>query len=146
MLSFLWQKCQFEIKETREQIRERYIGDKAKADCPVCRKRAIRMTDFSAGHIVAEACGGVTDSSNLMPICGNCNSWMATTNLYEYCRKEFEREQEEMKERCKNMDYSGFLAHKSTSETSWCVILQFDICGKNIYKNIEKNRRKIFLQ
>jgi 5-methylcytosine-specific restriction endonuclease McrA len=81
-------------KETREQIWERYIGDKAKADCPVCRKRTIRMTDFSAGHIVAEACGGVTDSSNLMPICGNCNSRMATTNLYDYCRKEFGREPE----------------------------------------------------
>lgn len=38
-------------KETREQIWERYIGDKAKADCPVCRKRTIRMTDFSAGYI-----------------------------------------------------------------------------------------------
>jgi hypothetical protein len=78
-------------KETREQIWERYIGDRAKADCPVCRKRTIRMTDFSAGHIVAEACGGATDSSNLMPICGNCNSRMSTMNLYDYCRKEFGR-------------------------------------------------------
>jgi hypothetical protein len=81
-------------KETREQIWERYIGDKAKADCPVCRKRTIRMTDFSAGHIVAEACGGPTDSSNLMPICGNCNSRMSTMNLYEYCHKEFGRDPE----------------------------------------------------
>ena len=35
-----------------------------------------------------------------------------------FTRQREEREQEEMKERCKNMDYSGFLAHKSTSETS----------------------------
>jgi 5-methylcytosine-specific restriction endonuclease McrA len=78
-------------KEAREQIWERCIGDRAKADCPVCKKRTIRMTDFSAGHIVAEACGGATDTTNLMPICGNCNSRMGTTNLYEYTLKEFGR-------------------------------------------------------
>jgi len=78
-------------KETREQIWEHYIGDRAKAECPVCRKRTIRMTDFSAGHIVAEACGGATDATNLMPICSNCNSRMSTMNLYEYCQKEFGR-------------------------------------------------------
>ena len=79
-------------KEMREQIWETYIGDHAKADCPVCQKRVIRMTDFSAGHIVAEACGGETNVGNLMPICGNCNSRMATKNLFEYCLAEFGRE------------------------------------------------------
>jgi hypothetical protein len=79
-------------KEMREQIWETYIGDRAKADCPVCQKRVIRMTDFSAGHIVAEACGGETNVGNLMPICGNCNSRMATKNLFEYCRAEFDRD------------------------------------------------------
>jgi 5-methylcytosine-specific restriction endonuclease McrA len=78
-------------KEAREQIWEKCIGDRAKTECPVCRKRTIRMTDFSAGHIVAEACGGATDTTNLMPICGNCNSRMGTMNLYDYCLKEFGR-------------------------------------------------------
>jgi hypothetical protein len=79
-------------KEMREQIWETYIGDHAISACPVCHKRYIRMTDFSAGHIVAEACGGETNVRNLMPICGTCNSRMATKNLFEYCRKEFDRD------------------------------------------------------
>jgi hypothetical protein len=78
-------------KEAREQIWERCIGNRAKTECPVCKKRTIRMTDFSAGHIVAEACGGATDTTNLLPICGNCNSRMGTMNLYDYCLKEFGR-------------------------------------------------------
>jgi 5-methylcytosine-specific restriction endonuclease McrA len=78
-------------KEAREQIWEHCIGNRAKTECPVCKKRTIRMTDFSAGHIVAEACGGATDTTNLMPICGNCNSRMGTMNLYDYTLKEFGR-------------------------------------------------------
>jgi hypothetical protein len=35
-----------------------------------------------------------------------------------FTRQREEREREEMKERCKNMDYSGFLAQFSTSGTS----------------------------
>jgi hypothetical protein len=79
-------------KEMRDTIWEKYIGNKATADCPVCQKRVIGMTDFSAGHIEAEATGGVTDVTNLIPICGNCNSRMHTTNLYEYTRKNFGRD------------------------------------------------------
>lgn len=79
-------------KEIREHIWEKYIGDKAKADCPVCQKRIIRSTDFSAGHIVAESCGGATDVTNLVPICCNCNSRMYTENLYDYTRRNFGRD------------------------------------------------------
>jgi hypothetical protein len=79
-------------KSIREEIWEKYIGDKAKADCPVCLKRPIRMTDFSAGHIEAESRGGATDATNLIPICSNCNCRMSTENLYAYTRKNFGRD------------------------------------------------------
>jgi 5-methylcytosine-specific restriction endonuclease McrA len=81
-------------KEMREQIWEAYMGNCAKGPCPVCQKREIRMTDFSAGHIIAEACGGPTDVSNLMPICGNCNSRMRTENLFEYAARHAKKEPE----------------------------------------------------
>ena len=74
-------------KEMREQVWEAYMGNCAKGPCPVCQKREIRMTDFSAGHIVAEAAGGATDASNLMPICSSCNVRMRTENLFEYAAK-----------------------------------------------------------
>jgi 5-methylcytosine-specific restriction endonuclease McrA len=71
----------------REEIWDKYIGDKAKAKCPVCQTSVIRMTGFSAGHITAEALGGVTNITNLVPICGHCNSRMSTENLFEYTLK-----------------------------------------------------------
>jgi hypothetical protein len=68
----------------REEIWDKYIGDKAKAKCPVCQTSDIKSTKFSAGHIIAEAHGGVTNITNLVPICGHCNSRMSTENLFEY--------------------------------------------------------------
>ncbi len=78
--------------EMRDTIWEKCIGDKARTYCPVCQKREIGMTNFSAGHIEAEATGGVTDVTNLIPICSTCNNRMHTTNLYEYTRKNFGRD------------------------------------------------------
>jgi hypothetical protein len=71
----------------REEIWDKYIGDKSKALCPVCQTSLIKSTKFSAGHIVAEAAGGVTNITNLVPICGHCNSRMSTDNLFEYTQK-----------------------------------------------------------
>lgn len=76
----------------REHAWKRYIGNLAETNCPVCDDNKIKMTNFTAGHIVAEACDGVTDKDNLMPICNTCNVRMATKHLYEYCRKEFGRD------------------------------------------------------
>ena len=75
----------------REQIWKKYVGREIDCACPVCQIRLISMTDFSAGHIIAEATGGVTDITNLVPICGNCNSRMSTENLFEYTRKNYMR-------------------------------------------------------
>ncbi len=76
----------------REEIWDKYIGDKAKAKCPVCQTSDIKSTKFSAGHITAEAHGGVTNITNLVPICGHCNSRMSTENLFEYTMKNHMRE------------------------------------------------------
>jgi len=76
----------------REEIWDKYIGDKAKAKCPVCQTSDIKSTKFSAGHIIAEAHGGVTNITNLVPICGHCNSRMSTENLFEYTMKNHMRE------------------------------------------------------
>jgi hypothetical protein len=76
----------------REQIWKKYIGRTIDCMCPVCQTRLISMTDFSAGHITAEAMGGATDVTNLLPICGNCNSRMSTENLFEYTLKNYMRE------------------------------------------------------
>ena len=75
----------------REQIWKKYIGRVIDCACPVCQTRLISMTDFSAGHIIAEATGGVTDITNLVPICGNCNSRMSTLDLFEYTQKNYMR-------------------------------------------------------
>ena len=75
----------------REEIWDKYIGDKSKAKCPVCQTSIIKMTGFSAGHIIAEAVGGVTNITNLVPICGHCNSRMSTENLFDYTLKNYMR-------------------------------------------------------
>lgn len=75
----------------REQIWKKYIGRVIDCPCPVCQTRLISMTDFSAGHIVAETTGGATDITNLVPICGNCNSRMSTMDLFEYTQKNYMR-------------------------------------------------------
>lgn len=75
----------------REEIWDKYIGDKSKAKCPVCQTSIIKMTGFSAGHITAEAAGGVTNITNLVPICGHCNSRMSTENLFDYTLKNYMR-------------------------------------------------------
>ena len=76
----------------REQIWKKYIGREIDCLCPVCQTRVIGMTDFSVGHIISEATGGVTDITNLVPICGNCNSRMSTENLFEYSKKNYKRD------------------------------------------------------
>lgn len=76
----------------KEAVWDRCVGsDCAKIKCPVCQIRDIRMTDFAAGHVHAERLGGETSIDNLVPICGKCNSCMATENLNDYCARVFKR-------------------------------------------------------
>lgn len=52
---------------------------------------AISQLNFHCGHVVAEANGGLAIMSNLVPVCGKCNTSMGTTNLAEFARKHFGR-------------------------------------------------------
>ena len=49
--------------------------------CSVCKTNRISQMDFHCGHIVAEADGGETCVSNLVPICAKCNLSMGRKNL-----------------------------------------------------------------
>jgi hypothetical protein len=49
--------------------------------CNVCKTNYINQMDFHCGHIVAEADGGDTCLSNLVPICQKCNLSMGKKNL-----------------------------------------------------------------
>lgn len=58
----------------RAAVWNTYIGDTiGKTKCPVCETNDITPFTFQCGHIVAEACGGATNLSNLRPICMPCN-------------------------------------------------------------------------
>lgn len=80
-------------KAMREAAWDRWIGAECgRTKCPVCQDRNIRPTDFSAGHILAESCGGATSAENLLPICSTCNVRMATKNLHEFCIETYRRD------------------------------------------------------
>lgn len=62
-----------------------YIGiEKGTSICKVCDTNTISQLDFHCGHIQAEAEGGPTCLTNLMPICGKCNTSMGKRNLCEF--------------------------------------------------------------
>ena len=47
----------------------------------------IDVFNFECGHNVAHANGGVTDISNLLPICSKCNKSMGTTSITEFSQQ-----------------------------------------------------------
>lgn len=61
-------------KALREQVWLTHIGKKYDSKCHIswCKNR-ITVFDFQSGHNVPESKGGVTDISNLRPICSRCN-------------------------------------------------------------------------
>ena len=74
----------------RIKIWDMYIGpDKRMGPCFTCKK-TIDITNFHAGHIVADAHGGSQDVTNLRPVCNTCNISMGTTNMIEF-QKMFEK-------------------------------------------------------
>jgi hypothetical protein len=61
-----------------------YFGEECgKAKCPCCKLSDITQLTFHCGHIMAEAHGGQTVPSNLMPLCASCNLSMGTKNAYD---------------------------------------------------------------
>lgn len=49
--------------------------------CVVCKTNTINQMDFHCGHIQAEAEGGDTCLSNLVPVCSKCNLSMGKRNM-----------------------------------------------------------------
>jgi len=64
-------------KALREQVWITHVGKKFETKCTIrwC-KNTITVFDFQSGHNVPESKGGVTEISNLRPICSRCNSSM----------------------------------------------------------------------
>jgi len=58
----------------------------AEAKCPCCKKTVIRQTEFHCGHKLAEANGGLTALSNLIPLCAQCNLSMGKKNFDDFCK------------------------------------------------------------
>tara|TARA_B110000971_G_C20021242_1_gene506452 strand:- start:2275 stop:2613 length:339 start_codon:yes stop_codon:yes gene_type:complete len=71
-------------KGLKEKIWLTTFGIKFQVKCPCCKIREINPFSFSTGHIEAEANGGKSTVSNLIPICCHCNSRMGTLNYYDY--------------------------------------------------------------
>ena len=61
-------------KALREQVWLTHMGKKYDSKCHIswCKNR-ITVFDFQSGHNIPESKGGVTDISNLRPICSRCN-------------------------------------------------------------------------
>ncbi len=66
----------------RWQVWLNYAGEHFQAKCstPWCRN-IMKVYDFQAGHIQAEAAGGPTTVDNLIPICATCNHSMGTMHF-----------------------------------------------------------------
>lgn len=68
----------------RISVWNNHIGhDKREGQCVACKSH-IKMENFHCGHIVAEARGGKTELSNLIPLCTTCNLSMGTMNAHEF--------------------------------------------------------------
>ena len=71
-------------KALREQVWIKYMHNKLKGKCTViwC-KNTMSAFDFHVGHDIPESKGGVTDMTNLRPICTRCNLSMAANYSIE---------------------------------------------------------------
>jgi hypothetical protein len=71
-------------KELKNNVWTIYNKDKGETKCPCCDIYKIYYNNFDCGHIQAEANGGPTILSNLIPICHKCNCSMGTMNYFEF--------------------------------------------------------------
>jgi 5-methylcytosine-specific restriction endonuclease McrA len=74
-------------KKLRLDVWDKFLGkDVRQGNCYVCNYK-IDITDFEAGHILAEVNGGKTNLDNLRPTCKKCNRCVGTMNMDEYKQK-----------------------------------------------------------
>ena len=72
-------------KALKIAVWNKYIGEEiGKSKCLCCNLTDITQMKFHTGHIIAEACGGLTNIDNLKPICESCNKSMKTKNMDEF--------------------------------------------------------------
>ena len=67
-------------KALRMKLWEQQCGDTLSGNCYTCC-RIVKIDDFQAGHIIAEANGGQLTLNNLKVICKPCNTSCGTMNL-----------------------------------------------------------------
>ncbi len=83
-----------EIKEEKENSRRKFTQierteiwnssfglDRRRIKCPYCKDHEISITCYEIGHIISLKNGGGNESSNLLPICGHCNSSMGGNDM-----------------------------------------------------------------
>ena len=51
------------------------------APCPMCQTNELTQRSFECGHLISFAHGGITDATNLRPICGPCNKSVGAADL-----------------------------------------------------------------
>ena len=47
------------------------------------------MSNFHAGHIIAESVGGLINIDNILPICSTCNLSMGSQNMKVFIKNTF---------------------------------------------------------
>lgn len=70
-------------KALRMKLWEQQFGDTLNGSCFSCH-RNVKVDDFQAGHIIAEANGGKATLSNLKVLCKPCNTSCGTMNLTSF--------------------------------------------------------------
>lgn len=68
-------------KKIRDKVWAKAFGASEEGAC-VCCKTSISVNNWEQGHVIAHACGGKEEESNLQPICRSCNRSMGTENLW----------------------------------------------------------------
>ena len=74
-------------KKLKIDVWNKYIGQNIRTTkCICCCNKIIDVVDFHAGHIISEKNNGTTSIDNIIPICGDCNKSMGTTNMDIYIK------------------------------------------------------------
>ena len=77
-------------KSLKDSVWHKYIGkDKGSVKCICCNNYEITMSNFHAGHIIAESEGGQINMENILPICNVCNLSMANKHMAEFIKDNF---------------------------------------------------------
>lgn len=86
MMLFKKKKSKQKIpKAVRKAVWEKVFGTTVSTGlCQCCFSTKITIWDFESCHIKAEACGGETTITNLIPGCGLCNRSAGKRDFHEF--------------------------------------------------------------